>query len=99
MATSNQLLALLSRHIGRGNGLGVKTLALRLDCEERHVRKLVEALRDEGVSVCAHPSTGYYIAATPEELQHTCNFLHNRALHSLALEAKLKYRCPICWGS
>ena len=90
MATPSQLISILSRHIGKGNGIGVKTLAGQLACEERHVRKLVEALRDEGHAVCAHPKTGYFIAETAAELQATCEFLHNRALHSLALEAKLK---------
>ena len=90
MTSASQLLTLLSRHIGKGNGIGVKSLALQLDTTERHIRTLVESLRDEGHAVCAHPSTGYYIAETAEELSHTCDFLHNRALHSLALEAKLK---------
>ena len=90
LATTNQLLTVLSRHIGRGNGIGVKALALQLDTTERHIRTLVEALRDEGHAVCAHPTTGYFIAETAAELSHTCEFLHNRALHSLALEAKLK---------
>lgn len=90
MATPSQLLSTLARHIGKGNGIGVKPLADQLGCEERHIRKLVEALRGEGHAVCAHPRTGYYIAHTAEELQATCDFLHSRALHSLALEAKLK---------
>lgn len=90
MATHDQLLTLLSRHIGKNNGIGVKQLAQQLSTQERHVRTLVEALRDDGHAVCAHPNTGYYIAETAEELQTTCDFLHNRAMHSLALEAKLK---------
>ena len=90
MATSSQLISILSRHVGKSNGIGVKNLSCQLGCEERHVRKLVEALRDEGHAICAHPKTGYFVAETPEELQTTCDFLHNRAMHSLALEAKLK---------
>jgi len=94
MATASQLLNVLTRHIGKGNGIGVKALAQQLDTTERHVRTLVEALRDDGHAVCAHPTTGYFIAGTAAELSHTCEFLHNRALHSLALEAKLK-RIPL----
>ena len=90
MATASQLLNVLTRHIGKGNGIGVKALAQQLDTTERHIRTLVEALRDDGHAVCAHPTTGYFIAGTAAELSHTCEFLHNRALHSLALEAKLK---------
>jgi biotin operon repressor len=94
MTTSSQLITVLSRHIGKGNGIGVKQLALQLDTKERHVRTLVSELRDEGHAICGTPKSGYYIAATPEELEETCTFLHNRALHSLALEAKLK-RIPL----
>ena len=45
MATVSQLLTLLTRHIGKGNGIGVKALAQQLDTTERHVRTLVEELR------------------------------------------------------
>jgi len=90
MATTNQLLNLLSHHIGRGNGVGVKQLALQLDTTERHVRKLVSELRDEGNAICGTPADGYYIAANAEELQHTCDFLRSRAMHSLTLESRLR---------
>lgn len=68
---------------GAANGLTVATLARRLDTTERAIRKLVDELIEEGVAVCAHPSTGYYIAATLEEAQATHDFLHSRGLHSL----------------
>ena len=90
MATANQLLALLSHHIGKGNGLGVKDLAQQLCAHERHVRTLISDLREEGHAVCDTPLDGYYIAATAEELQHTCEFLRSRAMHSLTLESKLR---------
>ena len=89
MATSNELLAKLSHHIGKGNGIGVKALAQQLATKERHIRTLISALRDDGQAICGTPKHGYYVAATPEELKATCEFLRNRALHSLALEAKL----------
>lgn len=90
MATSDQLLNLLSRHIGKGNGIGVKELAQQLSVDERQARKLVEELREDGHAICAHPSTGYYIAQTPEELEQTCEFLRSRAMHSLHLESRLR---------
>ncbi|OHD24113.1 MAG: hypothetical protein A2Y38_12320 [Spirochaetes bacterium GWB1_59_5] len=90
MANSNQVLTALSRHIGKGNGIGVKLLAQQLGIEERNTRKLISELREEGHAICGTPADGYYIAATPEELEATCEFLHNRALHSLTLESRLR---------
>lgn len=94
MNPSSQLLTVLSHHIGRGNGLGVKALAATLQTKERYIRTLVSALRDEGHAICGTPKDGYYIAATPEELTQTCEFLRHRAMHSLGLEAKLR-RIPL----
>ena len=89
MATADQLLNTLSRHIGKGNGIGVEQLAEILGATPRHVRKLVSDLRESGHAVCGTPADGYYIAATAEELQHTCDFLRSRAMHSLTLESRL----------
>lgn len=91
MATASQLLNVLAGHIGKGNGIGVKQLALKLEgTTERHVRQLISELRDEAHAICGTPAHGYYIAATPEELDETCSFLHNRAIHSLTLESRLR---------
>lgn len=89
-ANKHQLLGLLSDRPGKRNGIGVRDLAYHLRTTERHVRSLVTALREDGVAVCGHPSTGYYIAETPEELEECCQFLRSRALHSLGLEARLR---------
>jgi len=94
MATASQLLNVLTRHIGKGNGIGVKALATQLDTTERHVRTLTSELREDGHAVCGTPQDGYYIAATAEELQNTCEFLRSRAMHSLTLESKLR-RIPL----
>lgn len=90
VSRGSQLLTLLSRHIGKGNGVSVKRLAQELDLHPRQVRFLVTALREDGHAVCGTPADGYYIAATPEELQHTCEFLRSRAMHSLTLESRLR---------
>lgn len=90
MATSSQLLTALSGHIGKGNGISVKVLAQQLSVQERHIRTLVSDLRNEGNAICGTPKHGYYIAATAEELEQTCSFLHNRAMHSLTLLSRLK---------
>lgn len=75
---------------GKANGQSVQTLHFLLDTTERAVRKLVDELIDEGVPVCAHPTTGYYIAATWEEVEATYDWLRSRGLHSLAKAAKLR---------
>lgn len=51
--------------------------------EERQLRYLIEALRKAGHPVCAHPSHGYYLAATDAELDRCCEFLYSRAMTSL----------------
>lgn len=90
MKTSSDLLTVLSKHIGKKRGITVKVLAEQLDCTHRAVRYLVTELRDDGVAVCGHPGTGYFIAETSEELEETCQFLRSRAMHSLHLEAQLR---------
>lgn len=84
------LQVVLERHIGRSRGVTAAALAQALDCPERLVRELVTELRIDGLAVCGHPATGYFIAATREELEETCAFLRARAMHSLVLEAKLR---------
>lgn len=90
MKTSADLLQLLSDHVGSENGLPAKMLGVILGITERQVRELVSALRLEGVAVCGTPQTGYYIAANAAELDETCQFLRNRAMHSLQLESRLR---------
>lgn len=86
--TKDSLLAKLQR--GASNGQHVAALATMLDTTPRAIRNLVSELRESGHPVCAHPKTGYYIAATQEELDATCKFLHERAMHSLKLYGQLK---------
>lgn len=90
MKTKADLIAVLSEHIGRDRGIHVQGLAARLDCPERHVRRLVAEATRDGVAICGHPSSGYFIAATAEEIEERCQFLRGRALHSLQLEARLR---------
>lgn len=91
MTPRAQVLADLYRgHIGQRNGITAHDLAERLGIPERKLREHISALREEGVAVCGHPSTGYYIAANSEEMETTCAFLRSRALHSLHLESRLR---------
>lgn len=84
--------AALARVLKRGslNGQSVHTLAFLLDTTERAIRKLADELIDEGVPVCAHPTTGYYIAQTFEEVEATYDWLRSRGLHSLSKASKLR---------
>lgn len=84
------VLTVLSRHIGSGNGLSMRELEQQLDMLPRQIRQHVSDLREDGHAICGHPKRGYYIAETAEELQHTCEFLRSRAMHSLILESRLR---------
>jgi biotin operon repressor len=75
---------------GSANGQSVTTLAFLLDTTDRAVRKLADELIEEGTPVCAHPGTGYYIAATQEEVDSTYEFLRGRAMHSLKKASQLR---------
>ncbi len=86
-----RVLAALSLHPGRHNGIGARDLAQVLGLSMRELRAAISELRMEGIAVCGTPETGYFIAATPEELEETCAFLRDRALHSLTLESKLRH--------
>lgn len=86
--TTAALKAALKR--GKANGQDVKSLALAVGTTERAIRTLVDELIEEGVPVCAHPSTGYYIAETKEEVEATCKHLHGRAVHTLGKISKLR---------
>jgi biotin operon repressor len=76
--------------LGQASGKDVKTLAFEVGTTERAIRQLVEDLIETGVPVCAHPKTGYYIAATEAEVQATCQWLHGRAVHTLGKISRLR---------
>ena len=82
------VLQALSRHLGKRNGSSasdlVKAICGRTSAaKERRLRSLIQELREEGHHVCAHPTHGYFIASTAEELDETCEFLYSRAMCSL----------------
>lgn len=86
--TTESLKRVLLR--GAKNGRSVETLAFMLDTTPRAVRKLVDELIEGGTPVCAHPSTGYYIAETQEEVDVVAEFLRQRGLHSLTKAKQLR---------
>ncbi len=75
---------------GAGNGQSVETLAYILDVNPRQIRKQVDALIEEGVCVCAHPATGYFIAEDWAEVDTTYEYLRKRGLRSLHKAAALR---------
>jgi len=88
--TRHDVMAALARHVGAQRGIRADELAQLLGTNERKLRDFISELRADGVAVCGHPSTGYYIAATASELEDPCRFLRSRAMHSLVLEARLR---------
>lgn len=91
MTTKTQLLNTLAAYQGREHGIGARDLAAKLGVPPRRLRLLISRCRDEdGVAICGHPSTGYYMACTPAELAASCAFLEHRALHSLRLLSRMK---------
>lgn len=94
MIAKGDVLTVLMPHIGKRAGVAVKALADQLHTSPRQIRKLVTELRNDGVAVCGHPKTGYFIAANAGELEDTCKFLRSRAMHSLTLESNLR-RVPL----
>lgn len=80
----------MARHLGQGNGIPAKRLAAELQIGERQLRRVISAVREQGLALCGHPSTGYYIARTPEELRQASAWLEHRAMHSLRLLAQMR---------
>lgn len=89
--TRDKVLWVLAHYVGKDHGISVERLAHEACCTPRQARAFVSELREEGSHICAHPSTGYFMAANDEELQrYYIEFLEHRALHSLHLIARAK---------
>lgn len=89
-ATKNDVMAKLVFHIGAADGIRAADLARELDITERRLRHLItDLIEEDGIGICGHPSTGYYVARTPEELEATIEFHKTRALHELHKASRL----------
>ena len=92
------VLQALGRHIGRARGIKASALVREVRqplgiaglLNERRLRICISELREDGIAVCGHPRTGYFIAENNEELEESCQFLRTRAMHSLVLESRLR---------
>lgn len=90
MASKAQLQYLLSRHIGADNGIGARELAAQLDVSERELRKMISLLIiEDGAGIAGTPASGYFIPATPAEMDETVEFHKHRALHELLKASRL----------
>jgi len=93
--TPDAVLAVLQTCVGEAHGATAEQLVLAItgrhsSADQRRLRKVIEALRTAGHRICAHPSRGYYMAATDEELTRACSFLRERAMTSLRQECAMK---------
>jgi len=84
------VLTVLSRHIGSGNGIGMKQLSPLLGIAPREIRHRITELRDDGHAICGTPKEGYYIAATPAEWQKTRDFIVSRSMHGLVWVSRVE---------
>lgn len=86
----------LARHIGAANGVHARDLVQEItgfgddSALQRQLRHAIEELRREGAHICGTPQSGYFMAQTPEELNQTCVFLHDRAMTTLSQVAAMK---------
>lgn len=89
MATKHDLMAAMVIHCGKRSGISCKQLAQQLNVPDRTIRHLVTECREDGIAICGHPTTGYFVAQNATEMQETLDFLKDRALHSLKLASTL----------
>lgn len=93
--TRDSVLWSLAMHTGEANGVHARDLVMEICGEtspalERELRSLIEALRRGGQHICGTPASGYYVAATADELLRTVRFLHDRAMTSLTQAAAMQ---------
>ena len=89
--TTVEVINALAQHLGRHKGISARLLAAQLGIPPRTLRRLISMCRErDGAAICGHPVSGYYIAVTPEDLEETCRFLEQRAMHSLRLLSRMR---------
>lgn len=94
---TTEVLTALAKHIGRSRGVRADILVAHITGDPgpdpagmRKLRQVITELRMAGHHVCGHPASGYYMAATPEELDATCEFLYERAMTGLTQISRMK---------
>lgn len=84
------VLTALASRIGADKGIHVAELSNITMLNSRICRKAIELLRLDGVQVCGKPETGYYIAATADELNATTDWMFKRAAKTLKQISRMK---------
>jgi len=98
-----KLLGILTHHVGRAKAISQVALyeeVYNKPCTNRYntargLRKLITALRREGIPVCSTTEAvggGYYLAAAGSELENYCARLRARAMRILRMEATLRQK-------
>lgn len=77
------VLTALQSRIGAAKGMHEAELVAVTLLNGRLCRKAIELLRLDGVQICGKPETGYYIAATADELTSTTDWMFKRAAKTL----------------
>lgn len=100
--TKEHVLTVLRRHVGRDQGIHMRDLVAQVlntvlvgEVAERKARELITALRNEGHPICAHPASGYYLAASQQELDATCAFLLERSQSTVDQVCAMKGVLPV----
>lgn len=88
--TRDYLVAMLSCHIGRHNGICARALAAALGVRERRLRVLITEAIEDGVAIVGDPTSGYYIAETAEDVSRSIDFHRSRARHELRKAGRLR---------
>lgn len=89
------VITALSNHVGVKNGISAEHLVVAIQGEVtpaglRRLRTLITAMRQDGTPICGHPTSGYYIASKPEEIEASCLWLRSRAMTSLITISRLQ---------
>ena len=77
--------------IGHANAKPLTWFSLKSGINQRQVRNIFEELIYIGVPICnLHDGRGYFLAATVDELDAYCKFIHSYILKLLKKEYRLK---------
>jgi len=96
-----RVLAMLARHVGKHNVIGMGELYESVFGESwsnrindtRALRQVITELRKDGTPIVSSSSTsggGYYLASAGSELEEYCRKLRAKALRALTMEARLR---------
>lgn len=91
-----RVLEVLAGHVGSDAGLTIRDLVAEVTGQastpalERAARQAVQELRLAGHPIAAHPTYGYFLARSVEEMEFCFRFLRSRALASLRQIQRLR---------